>query len=60
MAKKPSRTGDAERGATTSEHKAIFASRPTFAQRLKTHYKRWWWLHTLIFIMVVLVVTLPL
>lgn len=33
--------------------------KPTIGQRIKTHYKRWWWVHVIIVIIVVLVVTLP-
>ena len=37
-----------------------YATKPTFKQKLKRHYRRFWWLHVLIFIAITLIITLPL
>lgn len=34
--------------------------RPTFAQKLKKHLRRWWWLHAILFIAITLLVVLLL
>jgi hypothetical protein len=31
----------------------------SFGQRLKNHYKRFWWVHVIVFIIVFLVILLP-
>lgn len=36
-----------------------YATKPTAGQKLKRHCARFWWLHLLILIAVVLVITLP-
>jgi len=43
-------------GATTN---GAYASKPTVGQKFKRHCARFWWLHLIILIVVVLVVTLP-
>ncbi|KAL4891225.1 hypothetical protein BDV59DRAFT_203670 [Aspergillus ambiguus] len=35
------------------------AAKPSFKSRLAAHFKRWWWVHLIIFIAVVLVIALP-
>ena len=32
----------------------------TFGQKVKQHYRKWWWVHVIITIILVLVITLPL
>jgi cytoskeletal protein RodZ len=34
-------------------------TKPAFGQKVKRHCHRFWWLHVIIFVVVVLVVTLP-
>lgn len=37
-----------------------YSKKPTFGQKLKRHCARFWWVHVIIFIIVVLVVVLPM
>ena len=46
--------------STTSDTDYFGPARPMRGQQVKKHYRKWWWLHLLIMIAIVLIVTLPL
>lgn len=48
-----------EKGDTAQYEVANSAPRRTFGQKIGHHFKRFWWVHLIILIVVVLVVTLP-
>lgn len=35
-------------------------NKPTFGQKVKRHYKKYWWVHVIATIVITLVITLPL
>jgi uncharacterized membrane protein YdfJ with MMPL/SSD domain len=40
-------------------HVAAAPTKQSFGSRLATHFKKWWWVHVIIFIAVFLIVLLP-
>lgn len=49
-----------ETEATFVEREGVESgTKPTFGQKFKRHCARFWWLHVIIFIIIVLVITLP-
>ena len=52
-------TSDKEDAKVVEHEGGAYGKKPGFGQKLKRHYKRFWWVHLIILIIVVLVVTLP-
>ena len=51
-----SKTGVTEMETTT----ALPPAKRSFGARLGAHFKKWWWVHLIIFAAVVLIITFPL
>ena len=52
--------GSGDKGHSSHyEGKGGSPERLTFGQKVKRHYRKYWWLHLIIFIVVTLVITLP-
>lgn len=51
--------GSDEQKIVEHEGDNTYGKKPSFGQKLKRHYKRFWWVHLIILVIVVLIVTLP-
>jgi len=49
-----------DKGTETKLESAGVSQPPTFGQKLKTHFRRWWWAHLAFFCASVLIIALCL